>query len=202
MSINLTHLLSLHQLDSPGILRCDCSTPQHQDSEQLTAKTTVKTTCSFTQINKVMEIHASAVILLLILAASFTAYGDEQPPPDINPRYQKFLSQHVGLRVSEHACDREIRKRDITASGTENGCKEVNTFIKAKKDIIRVVCGKGGTPQGKNLFKSNKPFPVVTCKLKSGQRHPNCQYRGKKSTRYIVLGCDRGWPVHYEEGII
>uniref|UniRef100_A0A9J8C566 Ribonuclease like 2 n=1 Tax=Cyprinus carpio carpio TaxID=630221 RepID=A0A9J8C566_CYPCA len=144
-----------------------------------------------------MEIHPSAVILLLLLAASFTAYGQ---PDDIKPRYQKFLSQHVGLRVSEHDCNREIRKRDITAS--ENGCKEVNTFIKAKKDIIRVVCGKGGTPQGKNLFKSNKPFPVVTCKLKSGERRPKCQYRGKKSTRYIVLGCDRGWPVHYEEGII
>ncbi|XP_042605618.1 ribonuclease-like 3 [Cyprinus carpio] len=146
-----------------------------------------------------MEIHPSAVILLLLLAASFTAYGQ---PDDIKPRYKKFLNQHLGPHVNEHACDREIRKRDITAPGTANGCKEVNTFIQANKNDIKVVCGKGGTPQGNNLFKSNQRFPVVTCKLQTRQRHPNCQYRGKKSTRYIVLGCDRGWPVHYEEGII
>ncbi|XP_073699515.1 ribonuclease-like 3 [Garra rufa] len=142
-----------------------------------------------------MEIHQSAVILLLVLAASFTDSG--QPY-----NYIKFLNQHFGPHVSEHDCDKEIRKRDITDSGTANGCKEVNTFIKANSNNIRVVCGNGGTHLRGNLFKSNQPFPVVTCKLQSGQRHPNCQYRGKKSTRYIVLGCDGGWPVHYDEGII
>ncbi|KAI2645508.1 Ribonuclease-like 3 [Labeo rohita] len=127
-----------------------------------------------------MEIHQSAVILLLVLAASFTAYGQ---PHDIKPCYQKFLNQHLGLHVSEHDCDKEIRKRGITASGTANGCKDINTFLPANKNNIKVVCGRnGGTPQGGNLFKSNHPFPVVTCKLQSGQRHPNFQYRGKKST--------------------
>uniref|UniRef100_A0A673KSI3 Ribonuclease like 2 n=1 Tax=Sinocyclocheilus rhinocerous TaxID=307959 RepID=A0A673KSI3_9TELE len=124
----------------------------------------------------------------------------------MKPRYQKFLNQHLGPHVNAHACDSEIRKRDITASGTANSCKKVNTFIQANKNDIKVVCGRnGGTPQGNNLFKSNQPFPVVTCKLQSGQRHPNCQYRGKKgktSTRYIVLGCDQEWPVHYDEDII
>uniref|UniRef100_A0A673K5J7 Ribonuclease like 2 n=2 Tax=Sinocyclocheilus rhinocerous TaxID=307959 RepID=A0A673K5J7_9TELE len=101
--------------------------------------------------------------------------------------------------VSAHACDKEIRNRDTIASGTENGCKKVNTFIQANNNNNKVVCGRnGGTPQGNNLFMSNQPFPVVTCKLQSGQRHPNCQYRGKKSTRYIVLECDRESPVHYE----
>ncbi|KAL1251678.1 hypothetical protein QQF64_019474 [Cirrhinus molitorella] len=154
---------------------------------------------SFTQNNKVMEIHQSAVILLLVLAASFNAHGQ---PDNIKPRYQKFLNQHLGPHVSQSDCDKEIRKRDITASGTEHGCKEVNTFIQANKNNIKVVCGKGGTPQGRNLFKSNQPFPVVICKLQSGERHPNCKYRavGKKpQTRYIVLGCDGEWPVHYEE---
>ncbi|XP_073699513.1 ribonuclease-like 3 [Garra rufa] len=148
-----------------------------------------------------MEIHQSAVIVLLVLAASFTANGQ---PDDVKPRYKNFLNQHLGPHVSKNDCDKEIRKRNITASGTANGCKEVNTFIQANKKNINVVCGEGGTPQGRNLFKSNQPFPVVTCKLQSGQRHPNCQYSRKKSTssRYIVLGCDRGWPVHYEEGVI
>uniref|UniRef100_A0A671LWZ8 Ribonuclease like 2 n=1 Tax=Sinocyclocheilus anshuiensis TaxID=1608454 RepID=A0A671LWZ8_9TELE len=123
---------------------------------------------------------------------------------DIKPRYQKFLNQHFGPRVSEHACDREIRNRKITVSESANGCKEVNTFIQANTNNIKTVCGDGGTPQmnNRNLSMSNQPFPVVTCKLQSGQRHPNCQYRGKKSTRYIVLGCKEGWPVHYDEGII
>ncbi|RXN35814.1 ribonuclease-like 3 [Labeo rohita] len=99
---------------------------------------------------KVMEIHQSAVILLLVFAASFTAYGQ---PHDIKPRYQKSLNQHLGPRVSEHDCDKEIKKRGITASGTGNGCKEVNTFIQANENNIKVVCGRnGGTPQGRNLF--------------------------------------------------
>lgn len=146
-----------------------------------------------------MEIHQSAVILLLVLAASFTAYGQ---PDNIKPRYQKFLTQHYGPSVSEQDCDKEIRNRRITASGTANGCKDVNTFINANKNDINNVCGRGGTPKGNNLFISNQPFAVVTCKRKGQQNPLNCQYRGTKSTRYIVLGCDRKWPVHYEEGII
>ncbi len=146
-----------------------------------------------------MEIHQSAVILLLVLAASFTVYGQ---PPDITPRYQKFLTQHYGPHVSEQDCDKEIRNRHITAAGTANGCKEVNTFVQANTNEIKAVCGRGGTPHVNNKTISNQPFPVVTCTRKSGQRHPKCQYIGNKSTRYIVLGCDRGWPVHYEEGII
>lgn len=58
-------------------------------------------------------------------------------------------------------------------------------------------CGKGGTPQG-----SNQPFPVVICQLKSGERHPNCEYRGIRDTHHIVLGCEDGWPVQYDDGII
>ncbi|XP_058615792.1 ribonuclease-like 3 [Onychostoma macrolepis] len=147
-----------------------------------------------------MEIRPSAVILLLVLAASFTAYGQ---PPHILPRYKKFLTQHYGPSVSEKDCDKEIKNRQITASGTANGCKDVNTFVNANKNQIKAVCSGGGTPLGNNLFVSNQPFPVVTCKLKSGQSHPKCKHgNGKKSTRRIVLGCAEGWPVHYDEGII
>ncbi len=150
-------------------------------------------------VHQVMEIHQSAVILLLVLAASFMVYGQ---PDDIKPRYQKFLNQHYGPSVSKQDCDKEIRDRRITAAGTANVCKDVNTFINAKKNYIKAVCGRGGTTKGNNLFKSNQPFPVVTCKRKGGPNYPNCQYRVDSSTRYIVLGCDRGWPVHYDEGII
>ncbi|KAK7126508.1 hypothetical protein R3I94_017859 [Phoxinus phoxinus] len=145
-----------------------------------------------------MEIHQSAVILLLVLCVSFSAHGQ---PPHILPRYQKFLIQHRDPDMSEQKCDSEMRKRDIT--GTGNGCKPVNTFIQANTNQIKAVCGGAGTPQGGNLFKSNQPFPVITCRLQSGERPPRCEYRkGKKSTRYVVLGCEKGWPVHYEEGIV
>ncbi|KAK7136689.1 hypothetical protein R3I93_016894 [Phoxinus phoxinus] len=145
-----------------------------------------------------MEIHQSAVILLLVVCVSFSAHAQ---PPHILPRYQKFLNQHRDPDMSEQKCDSEMRKRGIT--GTGNGCKPVNTFIQANTNQIKAVCGGGGTPQGGNLFKSNQPFPVITCRLQSGERPPRCEYhKGKKSTRYIVLGCEKGWPVHYEEGIV
>ncbi|MFV1304158.1 hypothetical protein, partial [Klebsiella pneumoniae] len=125
---------------------------------------------------KVMEILQSAVIFLLVFSFSFTA---AKVPPDVDPRYQKFLRQHVDADMSVQKCDRAMSIKKITA-GTGNDCKEVNTFIQATKDRITTVCGDAGTPVN-NLFKSNQPFPVVTCKLKSGNRRPNCQYRGTSS---------------------
>uniref|UniRef100_A0A673MFN6 Ribonuclease like 2 n=1 Tax=Sinocyclocheilus rhinocerous TaxID=307959 RepID=A0A673MFN6_9TELE len=119
------------------------------------------------------------------------------------PRYENFLNQHLGPHVNEHICDTEIRKRHITAPGTANGCKEVNTFIQVNLNDLKAVCDpEKGKPQGNNMFMSNTVYHVVTCKLRSGARHPRCTYRGRKSTRYVVLGCDGGWPVHYDEGII
>ncbi|RXN33023.1 ribonuclease-like 3 [Labeo rohita] len=143
--------------------------------------------------------HQSAVILLLVLAASFTAHGQ---PEDIKPRYEKFLNQHLGPDMTEKKCDSEIKHRKISDSKTPNGCKEVNTFIKANKHQINAVCDKGGTPQSNGMIKSNQPFPVITCKLKSSENKRKCEYRGNKSTRYIVVKCEKGWPVHYDEGIV
>ncbi|RXN02341.1 CMRF35-like molecule 8 [Labeo rohita] len=49
-----------------------------------------------------MEIHQSAVILLLVFATAFTAYGQ---PDDIKPRYQKFLNQHFGPSIGYEGKD-------------------------------------------------------------------------------------------------
>ncbi|XP_058618052.1 ribonuclease-like 3 [Onychostoma macrolepis] len=147
-----------------------------------------------------MEIHQSAVILLLVLAAAFTAYGQ---PAHITLRYKNFLHQHLGPHVNERQCDSEISRRHITLAG--NVCKPTNTFIQVNANNIRAVCGKGGTQHRDNRirFTSNKPFFVVTCELQSGKRYPKCVYgRGTGSTRNIVLECDEGWPVHYVESII
>nr|3LJD_A Chain A, Zebrafish RNase1 [Danio rerio]3LJD_B Chain B, Zebrafish RNase1 [Danio rerio]3LN8_A Chain A, HYDROLASE [Danio rerio]3LN8_B Chain B, HYDROLASE [Danio rerio] len=118
----------------------------------------------------------------------------------VKERYKNFLNQHVGPDMSVQRCNSEIgpNNRKITLSGTDNGCKPVNTFILANKRLIKTVCGRAGSPQG-NMVRSNQPFPVVKCVLNNGERHPYCEYRGTRSTRYIVLKCEEGWPVHYHE---
>ncbi|KAG1925436.1 ribonuclease like [Pimephales promelas] len=150
-------------------------------------------------LNQVMEVHQSAVILLLVVCVSFSTHADPQPPPDVEPRYLKFLKQHFGPDMSEQKCD---RKMNNGITGPNGVCKDVNTFIQANSNEIKAVCGTGGRPQGGDLFKSGQQFPVITCKLKRGSRPPRCAYRGKRSTRYVVLGCEKGWPVHYDEGTI
>lgn len=145
--------------------------------------------------------HQSALILLLVLCASLST---DAGPKDVKERYEKFLRQHVYGNMNEHICDREIYKRHITKNDTSNECKEVNTFIQANKDTVRAVCTGGGSIYNniKDLYESQKPFPVIACKLRKGDRYPNCVYRGHKSTRRIVVGCADGWPTHYDEGII
>ncbi|XP_073710706.1 ribonuclease-like 3 [Misgurnus anguillicaudatus] len=151
--------------------------------------------------HQVIKMHQSAVILLLVLCASLST---DAQPADVRQRYEKFLRQHVYGKMNERICDSEIRKRQITLSDTDNGCKEVNTFIQANGNTVRAVCTGGGTIYNKqrNLYISNNPFPVITCKLTGGTRRPNCVYRGHKSTRKIVVACEQGWPTHYDEGIL
>ncbi|KAK9967234.1 hypothetical protein ABG768_001642 [Culter alburnus] len=141
-----------------------------------------------------MEIHQSAVILLLILSVSSFTRGQ---PADIWQRYVKFRNQHVDPFMTVNDCTSRIENRDIT--GTAGACKPVNSFIVANEDTIKTVCGRGGTRlrNDRNLFESNQLFFVVKCKIKTS-RNGKCEYLGKGYTRKIVLACDRGWPVHYE----
>ncbi|XP_065126450.2 ribonuclease-like 3 [Paramisgurnus dabryanus] len=144
--------------------------------------------------------HQSAVILLLVLCASLST---DAQPADVRERYKTFLNQHVNGNMNEHICTSVIRSRHITKPNT-NECKEVNTFIQANGNTVKSVCTGGGRIYNyqRNLYISLNPFPVITCTLKSGTRRPNCEYRGHKSTRYIVVACEQGWPTHYDEGII
>ncbi|XP_056109149.1 ribonuclease-like 3 [Rhinichthys klamathensis goyatoka] len=142
-----------------------------------------------------MEIHQSAVILLLVVCVSFSTHAQ----PD---GYEKFLKQHVFGAMTVQKCDSEIRIRGIVRPQTTNGCKETNTFILANKKYVRAVCGKAGTALGDDKFMSNNPFPVVICKKNSGDTHPHCKYRGVRSTRKIVVSCEDGWPTHYAEDVI
>ncbi len=143
-----------------------------------------------------MEIHRSTVILLLLLSVLSFTHGQ---PAYIRARYQKFLNQHLAPYVNREMCTDVIRNRNI---GSETGeCKPVNTFIQANENEITAVCARNNR-LNYNLFQNNQPFSLVTCRLQSGQ-WPNCEYdTGWLSTRYIVLACEQGWPVHYERSTV
>nr|A5HAK0.2 RecName: Full=Ribonuclease-like 3; Short=RNase ZF-3; Short=RNase-like 3; Short=ZF-RNase-3; AltName: Full=Dr-RNase 1; Contains: RecName: Full=N-terminal peptide; Contains: RecName: Full=LF-ZF3; Flags: Precursor [Danio rerio] len=148
-----------------------------------------------------MGIHQCTAVVLLLLCASLSTYGQ---PAEIRRRYEHFLTQHVYGGITEQTCDRVMRQRRITRFPTGNDCKEVNTFIQANGNHVRTVCTGGGTRQTDNrdLYMSNNQFTVITCTLRSGERHPNCRYRGKESSRKIVVACEGEWPTHYEKGVI
>ncbi|KAF4115061.1 hypothetical protein G5714_002550 [Onychostoma macrolepis] len=152
-----------------------------------------RTKYSLTQKNKqVMEIHRSSVIVLLLLSVSSFTHGQSAY---IRARYQKFLNQHLAPFVNREMCTDVIRNRNIVSE--TGGCKPVNTFIQANENQITAVCGRNNRLNN-NLFQNNQQFSVVTCNLRSGQ-WPNCVYdTGRLSTRYIVLACEQGLPVHYE----
>ncbi|KAL2088610.1 hypothetical protein ACEWY4_015509 [Coilia grayii] len=132
--------------------------------------------------------------LLLLLSMAPQAHTQT---PEIKERYNKFVKQHINGNMNEYICDREMRTRKITQTGS-NDCKETNTFIQASAQLVTRICLDAGTHFRDKLFKSNQPFPIITCKHSGGLRYPKCEYRGHKSTRYIAIACEDGWPVHYE----
>uniref|UniRef100_A0AAY5F338 Ribonuclease A-domain domain-containing protein n=1 Tax=Electrophorus electricus TaxID=8005 RepID=A0AAY5F338_ELEEL len=138
--------------------------------------------------------------MCLLLALSATLLVDAQPA-DVMRRYKHFLTQHVYGGMNTNKCSKVINQRHIT-EGNTNNCKEINTFILATHEQVRAVCSDGGIPKGRNLYESTKRFPLVICKLKKGVRCPKCKYNGKRSTRTIIVACDRGWPVHFEDSKI
>ncbi|KAK7126510.1 hypothetical protein R3I94_017861 [Phoxinus phoxinus] len=136
-----------------------------------------------------MEIHPSAVILLLVLCVSFSAHA-QQPPPG----YWHFLNNHVFAAMTVQKCDSEILAREIALPQTSDGCRDRNAFIVANSNDVKAICGAGGTPRGTNRI-SNNPLPVITCNLQSGNTQPQCRYRGVRTSRRIVVRCIGAWPV-------
>uniref|UniRef100_A0A8C9RBG5 Ribonuclease like 3 n=1 Tax=Scleropages formosus TaxID=113540 RepID=A0A8C9RBG5_SCLFO len=130
--------------------------------------------------------------------------GVSNPLPALRPeetKYEKFLRQHYDFK-NQHGCTTEMRRREIF-NKKDNTCKEVNSFIvSSTTNQIKAICDKAGTHHGAgNLYKSNQPFPVITCKLKKGTYRNDCEYNdGKKSSRYLIIGCEDKLPVHYEDG--
>ncbi|XP_021045367.1 angiogenin-4-like [Mus pahari] len=123
-------------------------------------------------------------------------------PPTLaeNERYKKFLTQHYDAHPGgrdDRYCNKIMDERELTSP-----CKEVNTFVHDTKNNIKAICGEKGSPYGDDLRISNNPFQVTTCKHSGGSPRPPCEYRASKGFRYIVIGCEDGWPVHFDESII
>lgn len=117
-----------------------------------------------------------------------------------NPRYEKFLRQHRDDPKSnfrDRYCNAMMRRRDLTWPQ----CKEMNTFIHGSKRQIQAVCTSGGVPYGEQR-RSLQHFRVTTCTHRGGSIRPPCEYDQNNSPRYIVIACEDGWPVHYDESQI
>ena len=124
-------------------------------------------------------------------------------PPTLSQddsRYTKFLTQHYDAKPKgrdDRYCESMMVKRKLTSF-----CKDVNTFIHDTKNNIKAICGKKGSPYGRNLRISKSHFQVTTCTHKGRSPRPPCRYRASKGFRYIIIGCENGWPVHFDESFI
>ncbi|KPP60460.1 angiogenin-4-like, partial [Scleropages formosus] len=129
----------------------------------------------------------SPTFLVLLVATVIVATVKEET------KYKKFLRQHF---KNQHGCTTEIKRRKIF-NEKYNTCKRKNSFIvSSTTNQIKDICDKAGTFYGEpNLYRSNQPFPVITCRLKKGTYRNNCEYNdGKKSSRYLIIGCENKLP--------
>ncbi|XP_028729356.1 angiogenin [Peromyscus leucopus] len=131
-------------------------------------------------------------VLGLIVTPSTLAQNDA--------RYIKFLKQHYDANPKgrdDRYCGSMMRKRDLTSP-----CKDRNTFIHGNKDSIKAVCGENGNPYENNLRISISEFQVTTCRHTGGSSGRRCRYRASRDFRRIVIACENGLPVHFDESVI
>ncbi|KAM4831855.1 angiogenin [Urocitellus parryii] len=122
-------------------------------------------------------------------------------PPTLaqdNSRYKHFLTQHYDAKPkgrNDRYCESMMERRELTSP-----CKDTNTFIHGNKGNIKAICGnRNGNPHGENLRISKSPFQVTTCKHAGGSPRPPCRYRATAGFRHIVIACENGLPVHFDE---
>ncbi|XP_006998389.1 angiogenin-like [Peromyscus maniculatus bairdii] len=131
-------------------------------------------------------------VLGLIVTPSTLAQNDA--------RYIKFLTQHHHANPTgqnDRYCESMMRQRGLTSP-----CKDRNTFIHGNRDNIKAVCGENGNPYENNLRISISEFQVTTCRHIGGSPRPPCRYRAFRDFRRIVIACENGFPVHFDESII
>nr|XP_060639460.1 angiogenin-like [Anolis sagrei ordinatus] len=138
------------------------------------------------------------LLLLVFLAALVTQMDAAKQPPAVRQRYIHFLNQHrdkSNANTGGRYCNDMMAKRRLT----KHNCKDKNSFIHATDTAIKAVCGDRGEPYG-TMRLSCEAFRVTTCDLKGGSTRPPCDYRHDNRPRYIVIACEEGYPVHFDEG--
>ncbi|CAM4614002.1 angiogenin-like [Lepidochelys kempii] len=148
--------------------------------------------------------------VLLLLAAALVLLG----APATADQYQKFLLQHVDANPTgrnDKYCTKQMHYvlnelRRLDPNPGKNTCKKINTFIHANINAIRAVCTKGGgtdyqTKSNQIMRQSLHKFNITTCICTSREGTPlkKCKYQTAADFRMIVIACNDGFPMHFEE---
>uniref|UniRef100_A0A803SKJ8 Ribonuclease A-domain domain-containing protein n=1 Tax=Anolis carolinensis TaxID=28377 RepID=A0A803SKJ8_ANOCA len=147
-----------------------------------------------------MRVFEGPGLLLLVFLAVLVSVSEidaSRQPPGVKERYIHFLNQHrdSNPKPGNTYCNKIMDIRGLTRPN----CKEKNSFIHASDTAIKAVCGDRGEPYG-TMRLSCDAFRVTTCNMKGGSTRPPCDYRQDNRPRYIVIACEQGYPVHYDEG--
>ncbi|KAK6466777.1 hypothetical protein HHUSO_G35902 [Huso huso] len=124
----------------------------------------------------------------------------DQEKNQVTANYTDFKNRHIAgknAQGSDEFCSEQIKNRKITV---KRRCKPRNTFIFANEDDVKAVCRDQGVKiRNTNLYKSKKQFKIVDCKnADRNRRPPNCTYRARNANKYIIVGCNRRLPVHFQ----
>ncbi|XP_032712860.1 angiogenin [Lontra canadensis] len=140
-----------------------------------------------------MMVGLGSLLLVCMLGLGLT-------PPALaqdDPRYRSFLTKHYDAKPwgrNDKYCEIMMKRRGLTTP-----CKDTNTFIHDNKNNIKAICGNNGEPYGEGLRLSKSLFQVTTCRHRGGSPRPPCQYRATAGFRHIVVRCEHGLPVHFDE---
>ncbi|XP_068822509.1 angiogenin-1-like [Capricornis sumatraensis] len=144
-----------------------------------------------------MVMVLSPLFLVFMLGLGLTPLALAQ---DDN-RYIHFLDQHYDRspkRRDHIYCETMMEKRHLIKP-----CKDINTFIHGNKNDIKAICDdRNGQPYRGDLRISKSAFQVTVCRHKGGSSWYPCRYRAAADYRVIVIGCENGLPVHFDESFI
>ncbi|ELR51939.1 Angiogenin-1, partial [Bos mutus] len=144
-----------------------------------------------------MVMVLSPLFLVFILGLGLTPVA----PAQDDYRYIHFLTQHYDAKPkgrNDEYCFNMMKNRRLTRP-----CKDRNTFIHGNKNDIKAICeDRNGQPYRGDLRISKSEFQITICKHKGGSSRPPCRYGATEDSRVIVVGCENGLPVHFDESFI
>ncbi|XP_060110581.1 angiogenin-like [Heteronotia binoei] len=134
---------------------------------------------------------------LILLAFQVMASALEDSPEKTNG-FLLFLRQHF---IPDYVPLEDVDCNHLMSGSilTTGKCKKANTYIVSFPDLLQAVCNSKGKPYN-NLRKSLDRFDLITCTLEEDIAEELCNYKLRRFSDSIVVGCDRyGYPVHLEE---